>query len=83
SESYPIMLILSLSTLLSLLGTISARYIVKYSGYSYLSKKMFIVMIVSLFFNLILIRFYGIHGSASATLITELLSFTLLNYFYK
>ncbi|CAH3688131.1 hypothetical protein AI2703V1_1659, partial [Escherichia coli] len=83
SESYPIMLILSLSTLLSLLGTISARYIVKYSGYSYLSKKMFIVMIVSLFFNLILIRFYGIHGAAYATLITELLSFTLLNYFYK
>lgn len=82
-KSYNPLIILSIATCVSLLGTISARFIAKYSGYSFLSKKMFFVTIVSLSLNYILINSYGVMGAAYATLTTEIISLTILNYFYK
>jgi len=82
-NSYEPALILSFSTLLSLLGVISSRFIARHSGYLFLSKKSLFVTIVSLFLNFVLIYKYGVFGAVFAALITELLSLTILNYFYK
>lgn len=79
---YPLM-ILCLSTVASTLGTISARFIARYSGYAFLSKKMLVVLISSVLLNLIFIPHFDIVGAAFATLITEILSLTLFNYFFK
>ncbi|WP_407252854.1 flippase [Klebsiella pneumoniae] len=76
------MMILSFSTVISALGTISARFIARMSGYGFLSKKMLVVAIVSLLFNVVLINYYGIIGASIATIVTEILSLTLLNYFF-
>ncbi|MFW8770589.1 oligosaccharide flippase family protein [Klebsiella sp. R71] len=79
---YPL-IILCMSTMVSTLGTVSARFIAKYSGYSFLSKKMLIVLVSSLILNYLLIAKFGILGAAISTLATEILSLTLYNYFFK
>ncbi|ENO4064397.1 TPA: oligosaccharide flippase family protein [Klebsiella variicola] len=75
--------ILCISTVIAALGTVSARFIAKYSGYLYLSKKMLSVAITSLFLNLLCVYFGGVKGAAFATLTTEFISLTLFNYFFK
>lgn len=82
-DSYTPLIILSASTLISMLGTISARIIAKYSGYFYLSKKMLCVTILSFILNYFMIRYYGVIGAAVATLLTEVISLTFLNYFFR
>lgn len=81
--AYVPLVILSFSTMVSLLGIISARFIARFSGYAFLSKKMLSVVILSVFLNIPLIYFYGMLGAAIATLLTELFSLTLFNYFFK
>lgn len=83
AQSYVPLVILTASTCVSMFGTISARFIAKYSGYSFLSKKMFCVTLISIGLNYFLIRHYGVLGAAFATLTTEILSLTILNYFFK
>ncbi len=82
-EAFQPLLILCFSTLVSALGTISSRYIAKYSGYFYLSVKTIIVTILSLVLNYFMILFYGVIGAATSTLIIEILSLTLMNYFFR
>lgn len=82
-DSYIPLLIISVSTMLSALGTISGRFIAKYSGYAFLSKKTLFVLVTSIILNLPLIYFYGIYGAASATLLTEVFSLTAFNYFFR
>ncbi|MDI7001769.1 oligosaccharide flippase family protein [Klebsiella pneumoniae] len=81
--AYIPLVILSVSTLISSLGIISARFIARFSGYKFLSKKMLSVAFFSLIVNIPLIYFYGINGAAFATLITEVISLTLFNYLFK
>lgn len=83
NKAFMPLLIISVSTLLSALGTISARLIAKYSGYAFLSKKTLIVLVFSVALNIPLIRFYGIDGAALATLLTELFSLTFFNYLFR
>ncbi|WP_034943957.1 oligosaccharide flippase family protein [Erwinia oleae] len=83
SPAYPAMVILSISSLLSALGPIAYRFIIKLSGYSYLSKKMLIQSLISLPLSIVLISKFGLEGAAWSMLITELLSLTLLNYFFS
>lgn len=77
------MMILNVATMCTSLGTVSGRYIAKLSGYSFLSKKMVLVTFISLGLNYVLIVNYGIVGAAIATLSTEVISLTILNYFFK
>ncbi|TDQ24892.1 O-antigen/teichoic acid export membrane protein [Raoultella sp. BIGb0149] len=77
------MMILNFATMCTSLGTVSGRYIAKLSGYAFLSKKMLLVTVISLCLNYALILSHGIVGAAIATLCTEVLSLTLLNYFFK
>ena len=72
-----------IATMLSTLGTISYRYMIKLNGYKYLSIKMFIVSLLSVPLAYILIRRYGIMGAAMCFIIIEILSLTVGNYFFK
>lgn len=82
-NAYIPLLIISVSTMLSALGNISGRFIAKYSGYAFLSKKTLAVLLTSIIMNFPLIYFYGIYGAAFATLATELFSLTVFNYFFR
>jgi len=44
---------------------------------------MFLVFIINIPLSYFLIRQYGMMGAAYSTLLTELLSLTLLNYFFR
>lgn len=81
--SYHPLLILTFSTLFGSLGTVSARIIAKYSGYSFLSKKMFLVAIFSFIVNFLLIMKLSIIGAAVANVLTQFFSLTLFNYPFK
>ncbi|KMK01530.1 polysaccharide biosynthesis protein [Pluralibacter gergoviae] len=82
-NAYALIIILSFSTMISALGNVSSRYIAYYSGYKFLSVKTAIIVVISLFINYFLIRFLGGIGAAFATLIIEIISLTILNYFFS
>ncbi|MEX6281906.1 oligosaccharide flippase family protein [Providencia hangzhouensis] len=86
-ESYimasKLLVILCFSTIFSSLGTISARFIVRHSGYSFLSKKMFIMVLLSIPISYTMIKIFGLKGAAYSVLIIEILSLTIMNYFCK
>jgi O-antigen/teichoic acid export membrane protein len=72
-----------LATLLSALGTISYRYIIKLNGYKYLSIKMLVISLISIPFSYLFIRNYGIFGAAYCFIAIEFLSLTIANYLFK
>lgn len=82
-DAYYPLVILSGAAVISMLGTVSARLIAKYSGYFFLSKKSLCVAITSCIINIPFIYNFGIIGAAVATLLTELLSMTIFNYPFK
>lgn len=75
--------ILCCSTIFANLGTVSARFIVRHSGYSFLSKKMFVMVLLSIPISYIMIKIFGLKGAAYSVLIIEILSLTIMNYFFK
>lgn len=83
ASSYFSLIILTFSTMFGSLGTIAARFIAKYSGYSFLSKKMLLVAFVSIIVNVALIYPYGVVGAAVANVLTEFLSLTVFNYAFR
>lgn len=72
-----------IATTLSTLGTISYRYMIKFSGYRYLSIKMFLVSLLSVPLSYFLIKNYGVMGAATCFIIVEFSSLTIGNYFFK
>jgi len=78
-----LLVILCFSTIFASLGTISARFIVRHSGYSFLSKKMFIMVLLSVPISYTMIKTFGLKGAAYSVLIIEILSLTIMNYFFK
>ena len=82
-DAYQLLIILALSTMLSGLGTIAARLMVKEESYAYISKKMLFVALSALPISYGMIYVYGLIGAAYSVFIIELLSLTVFNYFYK
>ena len=82
-DAYKLLIILALSTMLSGLGTIAARLMVKEESYAYISKKMLFVALCALPISYGMIYVYGLIGAAYSVFIIELLSLTVFNYFYK
>ena len=82
-DAYQLLIILALSTMLSGLGTIAARLMVKEESYAYISKKMLFVALSALPISYAMIYVYGLIGAAYSVFIIELLSLTVFNYFYK
>jgi len=76
-------IILCASVSLSALGSIAYRYIIRHSGYSYLSRKMLIVVILSPLVYAPLISSFGLTGAALGVLVIEALSLTAFNYLFK
>ncbi|HIE9591177.1 oligosaccharide flippase family protein [Klebsiella variicola] len=81
--SYNILVILCLSTIVTSLGFISNRYIVKLSGYNYLSKKTILILFFSIPISVAMVYYWGLYGAAYSVLIIELLSLTIMNYFFR
>lgn len=81
--AYIPVVILCLGTMFSANGSVAYRYIIKYSGYSYLSKKMLAVFLISIPVSYVLTKYYGITGSAISLVVVEFLSLTLMNYFFR
>lgn len=75
--------LLSISSFFSIIGTIFYRTIVFSGGYRYIMIKMVLMATINILLNLILIPKYYLHGAVIATLITEILSATLANLFFK
>lgn len=82
-DSVNIIPIIIIGTMFSALGTICYRYMIKESGYSYLAKKMFLCCVLTIPLSWLMINSYGINGAAYCFLIVEILSCTLLNYFFR
>ncbi|WP_152406441.1 hypothetical protein [Kosakonia arachidis] len=76
-------LILCVATMLSTMGAISSRYILKTSGYRYLSCKSLIALILCVPLSFFFITYDGIVGAAVSVVVLEFISLTLLNYGYK
>lgn len=78
-----ILLFTVLVTLFSGLSTIAEKYLLKFNAYDYLKRKTLVLV----FFNIILTAFFvhiwGLNGAIFAILITEIMSFTVFNYFYR
>lgn len=75
--------IIIIGTMFSSLGTICYRYMIKESGYNYLAKKMVLCCILTIPLSWLMINAFGINGAAYCFLIVEILSCTLLNYFFR
>nr|WP_237680795.1 oligosaccharide flippase family protein [[Erwinia] mediterraneensis] len=82
-DSVRIIPIIIIGTMFSSLGTICYRYMIKESGYSYLAKKMFLCCVLTIPLSWVMISSFGINGAAYCFLIVEVLSCTLLNYFFR
>ena len=75
--------ILAVSTLFSVLGVIASRVIIANYGNGYLMKKMCLMAVLNMLLTYFLIAKYGLVGAAYAILITEIISSTVANYFFK
>ncbi|WP_214646351.1 oligosaccharide flippase family protein [Acinetobacter terrestris] len=82
-ESAKILPYIIIATMLSALGTISYRYMLKFNSYKYLSIKMLIVSLLSIPLSYTLIQFYSVLGAAICFVLIELFSLTIANYFFK
>ncbi|RRZ88934.1 polysaccharide biosynthesis C-terminal domain-containing protein [Erwinia sp. 198] len=82
-QSGDLVTLLSLATCFSAMGTVAYRYMVKEGGFNYLLVKIILLVAVSVVTNWFFIRFWGLTGAAWSVLVTELLSLTLMNYFFK
>lgn len=83
AQSGNLVAVLSLATCFSAMGTVAYRYMVKEGGFNYLLVKVFVLVIISVAINWLFIRFWGLAGAAWSVLVTELLSLTVMNYFFK
>lgn len=83
TQSESLITLLSLATCFSAMGTVAYRYMVKEGGFNYLLKKVVCLVVISLPLSWWLIQGYGIMGAAWSVFISELLSLTVMNYFFK
>ncbi|OIV63074.1 hypothetical protein BIT25_15555 [Klebsiella pneumoniae] len=83
SAAYPVAVILCFSTIISTLGFVSNRFIVRFSGYNYLSKKTMVILFISIPLSSLFTYCWGIVGSAYSVITIELMSLTVFNYFYN
>ncbi|WP_262447012.1 MATE family efflux transporter [Acinetobacter radioresistens] len=78
-----ILWIAGLVTLFSGLSTIAEKYLIKFNAYGYLKRKTFILVFFNIVFTFLMVKSYGLYGGIYAILMTEILSLTLFNYFFR
>lgn len=69
--------------LFSGLSTVAEKYLIKFNAYDYLQRKTNILVVLNIFVTFITIHFYGLYGAVFSILFTEIISTTILNYFYQ
>ncbi|MDY0973031.1 oligosaccharide flippase family protein [Siccibacter turicensis] len=82
-SAYYIMVVLCLNSFFSCMGPVASKYIILYSGYSYLTLKTFFTFLTSIPIAWYLTQHYGVMGAAVSTVIVEILSLTIYNYLFK
>ncbi|MCK6696177.1 polysaccharide biosynthesis protein [Enterobacter bugandensis] len=75
-------ILLCFATLLSTLGMASSKIIIKYSGYKFLLYKTIFILVLSIVLSYFLSLKFGLIGAASAVIITEVFSLTVINYMF-
>lgn len=70
-------------TLFSGLSTIAEKYLLKFKAYNYLKKKTLYLVLFNIALTSIFVFIWELKGAIFAILITEIMSFTVFNYFYK
>jgi len=83
TQSGSLVTLLSLGTCFSAMGTVTYRYMVKEGGFNYLLMKIILLLMISVATNWFFIRAWGLTGAAWSVLVSELLSLTVMNYFFK
>ena len=83
TQSGSLITLLSIATSFSAMGTVAYRYMVKEGGFNYLLRKIICLMVISVPLSWWLIQDYGIMGAAWSVFLSELLSLTVMNYFFK
>lgn len=78
-----ILLLTVVVTLFSGLSTIAEKYLLKFNAYDYLKKKTLYLVLFNIILTAVFIFMWGLKGAIVAILITEIMSFTVFNYFYK
>ncbi|HCT3325632.1 TPA: oligosaccharide flippase family protein, partial [Enterobacter cloacae] len=81
-ESITPCILLCFSTLLSTLGMASSKIIIKFSGYRFLLWKTIFILVLSLVLSYSFSIRFGLIGAASAVIITEVFSLTVINYLF-
>lgn len=76
-------LLLSVGAMCGVLSSLMDRFIIKYNGYRFLVKKTFAVLIICLASSVLLVPYFGLTGAAMSVVLTEFVSFSLLNYFFS
>jgi O-antigen/teichoic acid export membrane protein len=82
-EAQELLVVLCFAAMFSGLGTIAARLLIKEESYSYISRKMLVVAVLSFPIAWLCIYYGGAKGAAYSMMLIEFLSATLFNYFYK
>ncbi len=70
-------------TLFSGLSTIAEKYLLKFNAYDYLKKKTLCLVVFNIMLTAVSVHFWGLNGAVFAILTTEIMSFSIFNYFYK
>jgi O-antigen/teichoic acid export membrane protein len=83
ADVYVPVLILCGGTMLSTLGTVTSRVILKYAGYRYLSYKSLVTLVLCAPLSWYLIDAYGPIGASVSVVLLELISLTVLNYAWQ
>lgn len=82
-DGWPIIILLAVASFFSASGPIAYRYIIRLSGYGFLTRKSSLLLCISIPASAIAIYFWGIYGAAISTIIIELVGLTLLNYTFS
>lgn len=78
-----VLILVVLITMFSGLSTISEKYLLKYNAYDYLKRKTLYSILFNIILTIIFVYYFGLMGAISSILISEIISCTILNYFYK
>ena len=78
-----ILLFTVLVTLFSGLSTIAEKYLLKFNAYDYLKKKTLYLVAFNIVLTSLCVHQWGLNGAIFSILLTEIMSFTVFNYFYQ
>jgi O-antigen/teichoic acid export membrane protein len=68
--------------LFSGLSTVAEKYLIKFNAYDFLQKKTNTLVVFNIVVTMVAVYFYGLYGAIFSILATEVISTTLLNYFF-